>query len=191
MDRPRPAGTERRRDRCGPRCLVSLDVRESVRDRQRGARCDGNRHEDREDRWQRAGGPEPAEDGQDRDADGERQPRPGGALEQEVVGKADPDDRDERVRPSAPPEALDSTSPTPKPATATARATGVETRRAGMGLPGLCPASRGASTMSFVAPMPNWSAVIASPSLKASIGGAPARYATAPETIPSRIDGNG
>jgi hypothetical protein len=55
----------------------------------------------------------------------------------------------------------------------------------------LWPASRGASTTSFVAPIPNWSAVIASPSLRASAGGAPARRATAPETIPSRSDGNG
>ena len=38
--------------------------------------------------------PEPAEDGQQRDPDRERQPRPGRALEREVVGVADREDQD-------------------------------------------------------------------------------------------------
>ena len=119
-----------------------------------------------EDRRQRASGAEPAEDGQDRDPDGERQPRPGGALEPKVVGKPDRDDRDGDsdgrrtggARQHEPERRSPRRRRRPRPA-ARRDATGI-------GLPGLCPASRGASTMSFVAPMPNWSAVIASPSLQ-------------------------
>ena len=48
------------------------------------------------------------------------------------------------------PDGTDRPSPEPKATTATARASAGETSPAGIGLPGLCPASRGASTRSFV-----------------------------------------
>ena len=48
--------------------------------------------------------------------------------------------------------------------------TGGDTSPAGIGLPGLCPASRGASTMSLSAPIDDWSAVIATPSRSAVSG---------------------
>src|SRR5712671_4112569 len=81
--------------------------------------------------------------------------------------------------------------PSPKAASPISPPTGRDTRPAGIGLPGLCPASRGASTMSLIAPIPSWRAVIARPSSNPTRGIAPARIATLPLTTPSRIDGKG
>src|SRR5580765_3959327 len=92
---------------------------------------------------------------------------------------AGPPDRPARPRPS------------PKATTTTRRAMASETRPAGIGLPGLWPASRGASTTSLVAPIPAWRATIASPRPVATIGVPPAATANAPAAMPSRIDGNG
>ena len=186
--RSAPSAVAIERDPGGP---VSLDVDEGVGDREGGSRGDGDRDEEREHGRQGAGRTEPAEDRQDRDPDGERQPRPGRSLEAEVVGKADPDDRRRPARPSRDPDGIDRTSPVPKRDDGHGPAIGGATSPPGIGLPGLCPASRGASTRSFVAPIPNWSVVIATPSRSASAGAAPARIATAPVTMPSRTDGNG
>src|SRR6185436_2308812 len=95
-----------------------------------------------------------------------------------------------RPRTIAPPEAA-RVSPPPKAPTAIAAASRRETKPAGIGFPGLCPASRGASTRSLTAPIPSWRAVIATPSRIASGSAPPARRATAPVTRPSRMDGNG
>ena len=67
-------------------------------------------------------------------------------------------------------------------ATATAQAWPGDTRPAGIGLPGLRPRSRGASTMSLSDPIETWRAVIATPSRSAVIASAPATMATAPAT---------
>src|SRR4051794_32954523 len=60
-----------------------------------------------------------------------------------------------------------------------------------MGLPRLRPASKGASTTSFVVPMPSWRRVIDTARTTIRSAAAPAMAATAPTTIPSRTDGNG
>ena len=60
-----------------------------------------------------------------------------------------------------------------------------------MGLPGLWPASRGASTTSLSDPIDACSAVIAIPRRTAVDGSAPATVATAATTRPSSRDGNG
>src|SRR5215208_6150679 len=74
---------------------------------------------------------------------------------------------------------------------ATSTAARRETKPDGIGLPGLRPASLGASTRSFVAPIPAWRRNIANPTLAASTAEPPATMAIAPQTSPSRADGNG
>src|SRR6185369_1164859 len=71
------------------------------------------------------------------------------------------------------------------------RAIAADTRPAGMGLPGLWPASRGASTTSLSEPIDACRAVIAIPRRTAVDGSAPATVATATTTRPSSRDGNG
>ena len=73
-----------------------------------------------------------------------------------------------------------------------ARAAALETRPAGIGLPGLRPASRGASTRSLTVPIPSWSEGHRQADPDARRPAAPpATSATRPLTSPSRIDGNG
>ena len=183
---PRPLESEPRRDRHGARPPAS---------RSRSARAFAIARaapastaigiEGREEVRQGPGRPEPAVDGQDRDPDRERQPRPGRALGHEVVAVAD-----QRARRPRAPRAGRSTqaaSPTPSaaPPTTTARATGTLTSPAGIGLPGLRPASSGASWRSLSAPIETWSAVIDTPSWSARPGPAPATSATAATTSPS------
>ena len=118
---------------------------------------------------QGAGRPEPAEDRQDRDPDRERQPRPGRSLEPEVVGKAD---RRRRRRPGttvAGPDGIDRTSPAPKAATATSARDRPRDEARGDRLARLVPGVARRVDEVVVAPIPNWSAVIASPSRTASI----------------------
>src|SRR6478672_12067450 len=98
------------------------------------------------------------------------------------------------TRESAPSAALTEMASSPPPTnstTATARAAAVETRPAGIGLPGFRPASNGASTRSLTVPIPSWRSVIASPIRSATSGAPPATRAIAPLTRPSRIEGNG
>src|SRR6185503_15564037 len=83
------------------------------------------------------------------------------------------------------------TSPIAAPPTTTARANGRPTSPAGIGLPGLRPASAGASCTSFRAPIDACRAVIETPSWNATPSAAPATAATANTTRPSRIDGKG
>src|SRR5690349_17712621 len=89
------------------------------------------------------------------------------------------------------PDGTVSASPATAAATATAWADVRETSPAGIGLPGLCPASRGASTTSLTAPIDAWSSSIATPSRAAVAGSPPATSDTAPATRPSRAEGNG
>ena len=86
-----------------PLAAVPLRVRPGVPDRQCRTGRHGRRHEHRERRRQRPGRPVPGVDGQQRDPDRERQPRPGRALEPEVVGEADAAARPSRSRRSPTP----------------------------------------------------------------------------------------
>ena len=141
-----------------------------------------------------AGRPEPAEDRQQRDPDRERQPRPGRALEDEVVAVADrqDDDRPERrvaAAPTARPAASPSAAPRrPRPPE---RPRG-DTRPAGIGLPGLRPRSRGASTRSLSVPIETWRAVIDDPEPERGRRiRAGDQWRRRPRRAPSRSDGNG
>src|SRR5262245_48175867 len=97
-----------------------------------------------------------------------------------------------RARPtSVGPLGTASRSPVSAATATTAPASPRETTPAGIGLSGFRPASAGASTRSFRAPIANWSAVIERASRSATSGSAPARRAIAPTTRPSRIEGNG
>ena len=58
--------------------------------------------------------PEPAEDRQQRDPDGERQPRPGGALEDQVVAVADREDDDREQPTVAAPDGIEQTQAQPR-----------------------------------------------------------------------------
>ena len=94
--------------------------------------------EDRERRGSAAGRPEPGEDGQQRDPDRERQPRPGRPLEREVVART----RSPGRRPPGPsvagPDGAARTSPSAAATTTTTtRRRAGETRPAGIGLPRL------------------------------------------------------
>src|SRR6185503_14352777 len=82
-------------------------------------------------------------------------------------------------------------SPIAAPPTTTAQADGRPTNPAGIGLPGLRPASAGASCTSFNAPIDACRTVIETPSWSAAAGAAPATVATVDTTRPSRIDGKG
>ena len=162
VDRPGPLGAEPGRHRIDARRRVALDVRPGIGDGQRGA-GDARRpgRGSRTDDGSAAGRPEPAEDRQERDPDREREPRPGRALEargrrrSRSRGRRPPGRRSAaRTARRAPARA------TAPPTTTTAQRLGGETRPAGIGLPGLRPASRGASTMSLSDPIETWRAVI-------------------------------
>src|SRR6478735_1602419 len=75
--------------------------------------------------------------------------------------------------------------------TMTARAIPGVTRPAGIGLPGLWPASRGVSTRSLSVPIETCRAVIETARRRAIAASAPAIVATAATTAPSRTEGNG
>src|ERR1700693_2175363 len=77
------------------------------------------------------------------------------------------------------------------PTTTTTRATTGGTTPDGIGLGGMRPASRGASTRSLSAPLETCRGGIAVPSRTATEVSAPATRATATTTNPSRRDGNG
>src|SRR5918995_6745001 len=87
--------------------------------------------------------------------------------------------------------AAPSTVPSRAPTTTTHQATRALTSPAGIGLPGLRPASSRASWMSLSAPTEIWSAVIDTPRPSDRTGSAPAATATAATTNPSSSDGNG
>ena len=93
----------------------------------------------------------------------------------EVVARSRWRARARRARAGPDPDGAARTSPTPgrDPTTTTGHRAG-DTRPAGIGLPGLWPASRGASTTSLSAPIEACSAVIATPSRTAVGGSAPA-----------------
>ena len=102
LDRPRPLGPEPDRHRIDPGRRVALEVGPGVRDGEPGPGHDGDRQQHREGGRQAAGRAEPAEHGQQRDADRERDPRPGRPLEGEVVAVPDREDDDgQRDRPRA------------------------------------------------------------------------------------------
>ena len=113
---------------------------------------------------QAAGGPVPAEHGQQRDPDGEREPRERRALRPEVVPDADREhDRGEpaRARPARRREQQPAGAAAP---TTIARAASRRTPGPpGIGLPGLPMWSTGASTRSLSAPIANWRSVIDTP----------------------------
>ncbi len=77
-----------------PAGCIDLEIGARIGDRQPGAGEDGHRDEDREGGRHRAGRADSAEDRQQRDPDRERQPRPGGALGEQVVGGTDGEDHD-------------------------------------------------------------------------------------------------
>src|SRR6187401_1791059 len=84
-----------------------------------------------------------------------------------------------------------SASPSVAPPIATAQAWVTDTRPPGIGLAGVRPRSRGASTMSLSDPIEVWRAVIATPRRTAVITSAPASIATTPTTRPSSRHGKG
>src|SRR5205809_4254754 len=89
------------------------------------------------------------------------------------------------------PDGALSTSPRTAAAMTTTRASADGTSPVGIGLPGLWPASWGASTTSLSDPIDACRAVIATPSRRAIGGSAPATVATAATTRPSSRDGKG
>ena len=146
---------------------------------------DGRRDEDANTAARIARGAEPTEDRQDRDPDRERQPGPGRALSREVVGQADRDDDDRdgrqaQARPGAP-----AASARPTPTAARGRPGGRRSRRVrpGSACPALRPASCGASTRSFRAPIPSLERRSSPGPIRiAGPSGAPATIATPPLT---------
>ena len=98
VEAPRPLEAEPGRDRDGPRRHVPLQVGSGIRDGEGRAGQHRHRNEGDEEGRENARGPQPAVHRQQRDAQRERQPRPGRPLGDEIVAVADEPAR----RPRAP-----------------------------------------------------------------------------------------